>query len=247
MAASETWFVGLDRALAASLAPYRSGRDELGLLFSGGIDSALLAWELRKRPGLRLFTVGTEGSPDLRAAALAARVLELPWEGAVVTAGEVETIARRVAPELAGTASVARSVLTAFAVAVARAHSVRLLCGQGADELFLGYAHFRGLDPAEAARRAREDLERLRKEDWPRAQRVAARLGRSVDAPYLEPGFVLAASGIPLPLRMPGSEPKALLRAWAVHRGLSAELAQRPKRALQYGSGIDRLLRRARG
>jgi asparagine synthase (glutamine-hydrolysing) len=187
-----------------------------------------------------------EGSGDLVAGRDAARRLGLPWEPAVVRPPEIPPIIKAHARDLEGVSPVVRSVLVAFSTAVARARPGNLVCGQGVDELFLGYAHFRGLGSAAALERARADLDRLRTDDWPRARRIAARLGKTVHAPYLDPGFVRAASALPIEARLPDPEPKAWFRRWAEHRGLPPELAHRPKRALQYGSGIDRVLRRAR-
>ncbi len=136
-------------------------------------------------------------------------------------------------------------MLVAFALAVERSPPGPVLCGQGADELFLGYAHFRGLDVVAAAERSEADLKQLLERDWPVSQRIAERLGRSVVAPYLHPEFVRAARAIPIELRRPDPTPKGFFRQWALRRGLPPAIATRPKRALQFGSGIDRLLPRA--
>jgi len=225
------------------LARWRTAGGPLALLFSGGVDSSLIAWELRDRPLLTLSTVGTIGSPDLVAAEEGARLLKLPWAPSVVAAEKVREIARQVDPQLEGLPPVRHSVLLSFATAVAHAPEGPLLCGQGADELFLGYAHYRGLGPNEAERRSTEDLDLAISEDWPRAAHIARTLGRTVHAPYLSPEFVAAARSVPVEQRLPVPEPKAFFRDWARHRGLPELLASRPKRALQYGSGIDRILR----
>ncbi len=239
----ETGTDRLDRAFDGALAPYRRDDGPLGVLFSGGVDSSLIAWELHDRPNLTLVTVGVPGSPDLVAARSASALLSLPWTEVVVPIDEVRSVAAEIAEETDRLAPVPRSVQIAFAVAVRSSPVDRLLCGQGADELFLGYAHFRGRSAAEAARIADGDLGRLITEDWPRSQRIAARFGRSVFAPYLDPGFMEAARSIPVDRRLPEPEPKSWFRSWARHRGLPAEIAARPKRALQYGSGVDRALR----
>jgi len=233
----------LDLVLDQVLAPWRGGPDDVGVLFSGGVDSSLLAWELRNAPGLRLFTVGTRESRDLAAADAGARLLGLPWTGSVVTAVEVRRMAREIGDELQGLGPVDRSVQTAFALAMEHAAPVRLACGQGADELFLGYAHYRGLAPEAAGLRSETDLKKLLERDWPRTRRIAQRLGRSVAAPYLDERFVAAARRIPVDERVPAPVPKSWFRTWARHRGLPESLASRPKRALQFGTGVDRILR----
>jgi asparagine synthase (glutamine-hydrolysing) len=240
----DRWFRTLDDAIGDSLRPWREGSGSTALLSSGGVDSSLLAWELRSTPRLVLSTVGVRGSADLTAAEEAAGLLGLPWVGTPIAAADVRRVSDTVDPEVAGIAGVRRSVLLAVAVAIDHAPHQEVLCGQGADELFLGYAHYRGLLPAEAGRRAEADLDRLLADDWPRTERIARRLGRGVHAPYLEPKFVTAARSVPLAARLPLPGPKAFFRRWARHRGLPASLADRPKRALQYGSGIDRIVRK---
>jgi asparagine synthase (glutamine-hydrolysing) len=237
---------GLDGALDAALDSVRARPGPTGVLFSGGVDSALLAWELRTVPGVRLFTVGVDGSPDLGSAESAAILLGLPWTGSAVRSPEVQHLAHEIADELRDLGWVDRSVQVAFALAVDRAPRVPLVCGQGIDELFLGYAHYRCLAPADALRRSEQDLEKLLDRDWPRAQRIAARRGRSVVAPYLHPAFVAAARRIPIEARLPDPVPKALFRDWAGRRGVPGRLLQARKRALQYGSGVDRVLSRSR-
>ncbi len=236
----------LDAAFDRVLAPFRAGTQVLGLLFSGGIDSALLGWELRDRPRFILSTVGTAGSPDLANAEAAARLVGAPWSRAVLTESEVIDMAREIDDETRTLTPTARSVQVAFSLAVRHSPSRALVCGQGADELFLGYAHYRGLAGSEAKRRAEEDLDRVQKDDWPRSQRIAHRLGKVVAAPYLDPSFIAVVRDIPVAARLPEPVPKALLRDWARHRGVPEWLVQRPKRALQFGSGVDRILRRAR-
>jgi asparagine synthase (glutamine-hydrolysing) len=238
-------FVGLDTALDEALDPWRSDAEPLGVLFSGGVDSGLLAWELRERPNLRLVTAGMPRSPDLVAAEAGARRLGVPWGPIVLAPNDVTDAARGAIVDLEGSSPTSRSVLVALACAIAASPTHRLLCGQGADELFLGYAHFRGLSVSEAAERSRQDLDRLLADDWPRAQRIARRLGRSLGAPYLDPRFRDAAQRIPWERRLPGREAKSIFRDFAEHRGLPAELARRPKRAVQFGSGVDRILRAA--
>jgi asparagine synthase (glutamine-hydrolysing) len=231
-------------ALGEALAPWQRGDDPLTLLFSGGVDSCLLAWELRRRPGLELLTVGRSGAPDLVAGEEAAQKLGLPWRGSVLEDDELERLLTVVGPELDGTAPARRAIFLALAAALSHCAGPIALCGQGVDELFLGYRHFAGLRAAEAAAREQRDLDRLLADDWPRSERIATSLGRRLLAPYLTSAVVRAARSVPIDLRLPGNEPKGIFRRWAVARGLDPALASRPKRALQYGSGIDRWLRR---
>ena len=234
---------GLDAALEDALRPLRESSGPLGILFSGGVDSSLLAWELRQRPDVILCTMGRDGSPDLRAGRSGAERLGLPWEGIVIDREHVRIAEERFRRELDDLPTMSRNVLLSLAIAIDGASPPRLVCGQGVDELFLGYAHFRDLEEGVAARRVVEDLARLRERDWPRTERVAERVGKTVIAPYLSLPFEVAANRVPIGLRLPREEPKRFFREWALGRGLPIELSRRPKKALQYGSGVDALVR----
>lgn len=234
-------------ALERALEPWRRPGPPFVLLLSGGVDSSLLAWELRASGRLTTVTVGVAGSADLQAGESAARRLGVPWQGTVLDGESLERSARKVRAQLVEAPPPIRSILLSLAAAIDASPAPDVLCGQGIDELFLGYAHFAGLDRPEAGRRAESDLERLRRDDWPRSVGLARSLGRELHGPYLTPEFVAAAGAIPLELRMPGSDPKRWFRRWAVERGLPRELADRRKRALQFGSGIDRWWKRRGG
>jgi asparagine synthase (glutamine-hydrolysing) len=242
---TEAWS-RLDASFEAATRPCREGATAPVVLFSGGVDSALLAWELRRTEGASLFTVGLPGSQDLRQAARAAAPVGLPWVGRELGEADLLAADRELEGELADVPGPRRGIFVALALAIGLAPPGDLVCGQGADELFLGYAHYRGLGPEAAAERARSDLRRLVGEDWPRTQRIAARRSRRIAAPFLDPAFVRAASEVPLQERLPGVATKEYFRRWAEHRDLPAEAAGRPKRAIQYGFGVDRWLRRRR-
>lgn len=237
---------GLSAGLEEALRPLRVPSGPLGILFSGGVDSSLLAWELRHRPELSLWTLGREGSSDLLSGRAGAERLGLPWRAVPMAEAVLRAAEARFEEELSDTPFVSRTVLLALAMAIQGAGPSRLVCGQGVDELFLGYAHYRDLSSEEAERRSRDDLLRLHEHDWPRTQQIAAKLRKTIVAPYLSPGFEESAGRVPIELRLPRAVPKRFFREWAVDRGLPLELAYRPKKALQYGSGVAAAVRALR-
>jgi len=239
-AASE--WAALDAALDAALAPWWGEPRPISLLFSGGVDSSLLALELGRRRAVELVTIGLAGSHDLAAAESAAGALGLPWTPRPVSLEELRSWARRRAPLLGDLPATPRAVLVGLGLAVEAASHPVVLVGQGPDELFLGYAHFRELTGTAALARVGDDL-RVARELWARLEAIVGGPNRSIAAPYLSPPFVAAASAVPVDRRREGGVPKGLFRRFAVHRGLPEALAARPKRAFQYGSGVDRALR----
>ena len=234
----------LDAAFDGALGRLLADPAPLTVLFSGGVDSSMLALGLRSHPALELLTVGSVGCADLRNARESAALLGLSWRSAIVGEAEVRSVLQRTERHLVGSTPTSRAVAVSLAAAFVESRSPRLVAGQGVDELFLGYAHFRHRSGPELERRYREDLRALSEREWPRAQTIARSMGHEVLAPFLDPELRAACEQLPLSVRAPGEETKPWFRAWAQSRGVPSVVAHRPKKALQFGSGIDRILRK---
>ncbi|MCI4350503.1 MAG: asparagine synthase-related protein [Thermoplasmata archaeon] len=216
----------------------------LSLLYSGGLDSSTVATAAAASAPL-LVAIGTRESRDLESARSGAHLLGLRLLTRVVEEADVRSAMVRWATEIAGVREPQRSVLIATGLALEAAPGPRVLCGQGADELFHGYAHFENLAPNDAGIRAAADFEQLRVVDWPRARRLAQRLGRELVSPFFDTELVEWVQTLPAQVHRAPDGRKPLLRAAAALLGVPRELIARPKRALQYGSGVYRMVRRA--
>jgi asparagine synthase (glutamine-hydrolysing) len=234
-----TWLAAVDRAV--------DGASEASVLYSGGLDSSLVVRSARDRCALRLVAIGTEGSFDLRQAESGARALEMEVDRTIIGEREIRVVLQGWKEDLTGIPEPSFSVTVAMILALQASPKGRILCGQGADELFLGYAHFRGLGPEEAVARRGSDLSRLLGSDWPRAVRIARRLGQDLRSPFVDPDLVdlVVAEDIAdfLPV---GARHKSILRALAEACSVPSALAARPKKALQYGSGVAAIVRSIR-
>ena len=113
------------------------------------------------------------------------------------------------------------------------------MCGQGADELFGGYARFRAED-------AEYDLEKevsdLVKRLPDRENKIAKKFGLELACPYLAESVIKAAEKYS-PQERVGKVGKEPLRKAALKMGLPNEIAQRKKKAAQYGSGSQRAIK----
>ena len=226
----------LEAALRASVTLRRDGAV---VALSGGVDSALLA----AFAGLPCVTVGMEDSQDFPWAGRVTSALGLPHRRVAITPDEADrallavlTVIRKKAPLDVSIA------LTLFFVCQAAAEDGfrRVLCGQGADELFAGYARHRV--STDLASDLRRDFSTLHAQAI-RDQAVARLHATCLSYPYLDTRVVRAAGRIPPKDLIAGGVGKQPLRARAA-RHLPEEVAGRGKKAMQYGSGIWRHLRR---
>ncbi len=229
------WRDAVSRTVGASRA--------VSILYSGGLDSSLVAVSVRELAKIELVTVGVPGSRDLVAAEEGARLLAMEWVGRTIERMDVERVFASDGNLFAGTSLASRAVLVGLALALEATHHPNVLCGQGADELFLGYAHFEGLSPADVFRRREEDLDRLLSTDWPLSISLGERRDKVLGSPFLESDFLTFGRALSVDRLRAGRGRKPLLREVALALGVPEELANRPKRAFQYGSGLERLVR----
>jgi asparagine synthase (glutamine-hydrolysing) len=225
----------------------------LAIAFSGGVDSALLAAML----DAPLYVVGFPESHDVEAARSAAAHLDR--ELTVVTLDHetleaaIPRVARATGRQNAMDVSIALP-LFCLATEVAADGFDRLALGQGADELFGGYAKVAKApeDPrveATTVRGARREVLETLPEQLPRDVLAIRAGGLEPVLPLLDDRVVSAA--LPLPgeaLVSADGERKVALRR-AATAWLPAAVADRDKKAMQYGSlvsrELDRLARQA--
>lgn len=216
--------------------------EKVGVLFSGGLDSSLLALIASEYGDVTLYTAGEENSPDVEWARRASDVLGLPLREHLFEEDEVEEAAKRVifAIEEPNPMNLAIGMTLYFATKLAResGDSV-LLSGQGADELFGGYAKY-----LERPELMEEDVENLWSRNLERDDKIAMLNSVEGRFPYLDPNVAGIALGLPLELKIASGVRKRILRDIAIELGLPEEFAMREKKACQYGSHSQKLLQR---
>lgn len=230
--------------------------NEVGVLFSGGLDSGLLAL-LAKQLGaaVTLYVAALEDPvkkepADLTAARSAADELSLPLVEVRASLADVEEVLGEVCSliEDSNVVKVGVALPFFFACKQARVDGQRvLLSGLGAEEVFAGYSrHKQALDINQECLRG---LRAMHERDLFRDDVVSMRHTLELRLPFLDYSVVAAGLVIPGEQKIVEGVSKVPLRIAAKELGLPASIADRPKKAAQYGSqfdaALDKLARRA--
>ncbi len=242
-------------ALTQVLSEELSGLENVGLAFSGGIDSSILARIVSKIGAVaRLYTTGIPDSDDLLFAEKAADWLGLPFTEVPLSLDDAESNLMEIISLLETTNPVEISIALPIYVTQRSIRNDQLsvaLSGQGADELFGGYHRyllafkehgFRGF-----SRCAWDDLTGPCLRNAGREMKIARTNGIDLLLPYLDLDVLQVALRIPPELKILGpTDPlrKAVLRESGRQLNLPMEIVNRKKRAVQYSSGSMKIIRR---
>lgn len=232
--------------LLDSIETLTDGLDNAALLFSGGVDSSLLALLLKDRVSLRCYCAGAGGSHDLALSERSAKALGIELIQVEFTIDDVKRELPRLR-ETVGDNMMKLGVATPFWMCMPRIGEGSVFLGTGTEELFAGYDRHRRLLPDYRAidEECRRGLATAWERDVSRDTAVCAAFGKKALFPYLDKAFAEAAMALPAERKISADGNKLALRELAVELGLPKEIAFAPKKAAQYGSGADKMLRKA--
>jgi asparagine synthase (glutamine-hydrolysing) len=239
-------------AVAGVLGPVDD--EGVAVAFSGGVDSALVAAHL----DAPLYVVGFEGSADVEAARESAAAMgrENDLNVHEVSLDDVEDAVPAVSQSIGRPNAMDVQIALPLSLVAARAAADgfdRLALGQGADELFGGYAKVAKApeDPrvdADTVRGARREVLATLPDQLERDLRAVRDAGVEPVTPLLHDDVVGAALSLSGEWLVSGGLRKRALRE-ASRAWLPDVVAEREKKAVQYGSlvarEVDRLARQA--
>ena len=225
-----------------------------GIAFSGGLDSALVA-HVAKNAGLEpeLISVGLKGQQELEHAEKTAKsfglrvnIRELSSSEILTSLPDVIAIIETIDPVTVGV-----SVPIYFACQKAREMGLSYIAaGQLSDELFGGYGKFEDIafrDGTESLGREMFDsVVAASAKDFDPGDKLAVAAGLELCSPFAYLPLVEYVLKLPSSLRvnLTGGKVirKYILRRLAAHLRLPESVVDRPKKAVQYSSGVQKVL-----
>ena len=243
------------KLLGRSIKKRISGTKEIAVAFSGGLDSSVIS-SLAKKCGatIQLIYVSLNGQKEIDYARQIAAELGLPIQVCLHDEDSVETIVSKVIWLVEEADPIKIGIAVPFFWAAEKAAQMGLkimLAGQGADELFGGYQRYvddyvhNGIEKAEEA--MLEDILAMHKTNLERDFKICNFHNVELRLPFADFQIASFALSLPIEFKMERSENtlrKLILRKAAHSLGLSKTVVYRPKKAIQYTTGVNDALKR---
>lgn len=221
--------------------------DRVAISFSGGLDSTVIAAIARKHADVTLFTAGVEGSEDVEYADKAASALGLPLSVVAIREDKAMEAYSRCHSMLPLDFLKLEILVPVYCVAeAAAARNQRvLLFGSAAEELFAGYERYyisrdEGKDVDAILR---DEYKTLPQRDMAYVKKVCRHFGLDSRFPFYNKELSDMMFSVPIEERMDDRTlKKGILREAAKLLGVPPIVLKRKKKAMQYGSGVHKML-----
>lgn len=255
----------LERAVKESCS-----EEKTGVIFSGGLDSSIIGILAKNYSEIIAYTVGSEGSVDLEFVENLKDKNEVNFEIKTkrIAQEEVEKNLPKILSIVKDTnpTQVSCAIPIYFASEEAKKDGLKvILTGQGGDELFGGYNRYLNCleNEKELTKILKKDVENSYEDNLNRDIEVCRSNGIKLKIPYLEKDFKNFALEVPIGLKIrkiKESEEvpyscvdevnekkvirKYILREVAKEIEVPEVILNRKKKALQYGSGSLKILKK---
>lgn len=233
--------------LEAAVEKRLSADRPIGFLVSGGLDSSLVAAIAAKKLNKQIttFSIGLEGSPDLKAAKKVAQYLLSEHHEIIITTDDIISAIPGVVYSLESydTTTVRASIpMYLIAKYIRENTDIKVVfSGEGADEVFGGYLYFHN---APSPDEFHSETERLQKElyryDVCRSDRTISCWGLELRVPFLDADLTTFVRGIDPEHKMPRPDRMEKLILRDAFRGyLPSGILYRQKEAFSDGVGYN--------
>ncbi|MFL6503489.1 MAG: asparagine synthase C-terminal domain-containing protein [Nitrososphaera sp.] len=221
----------------------------VGLAFSGGVDSSLLAClchNLGKQ--VMLLTIGFPKSHDIEFSRSMASKMCMKHMVCEIEYGDFQEKLHYVLKTIrcSNTSHLENCIAFLYISWIAKQNNIDVvLSANGCDELFCGYDKYRKVycDGEAQINRLLEDSLINEFSLMEEISAVTAQLRVQIKQPFLSAKFIESAKSIPINQKILGPDDmvrKHILRKAALEVGVPEESALKPKKALQYGSSIHK-------
>jgi asparagine synthase (glutamine-hydrolysing) len=245
----------LQKLLERSVRKRVSGTKEIAVAFSGGLDSSVVAFLAKKcQANVHLIHVSLENRPETEEAKKAADELSLPVQVYLFREADVEKVVSIVVGLIEEADPVKVSIGVPFYWTAEKASEAGfrlLLAGQGADELFGGYQRYVNdylLYGKEKVRKTMfDDVVKLHESNIERDVKICSFHDVELRLPFASYQIAKFAVNLPIELKIERSADtlrKLVLRKVAVNMGLPSSIVEKPKKAVQYATGINDALKK---
>jgi len=237
------------QALRAAIQKRVIDKDHVGVIFSGGIDSLLIAYEIQKLGvPFTCYTAGRKGAPDLEWAKKLAARFNFPLKFRTLSTDDIGELIPQIIFDIEDNSlnQVEVSVPIYESMRMAQEDGQRvILTGQGADELFGGYPWYATIVDQEGypsfEKFSWEDTFLLYKECLEREDKISMAHSLELRVPFLDPEVVRIAHEISPVLKIERGEDKLgkhIHREYCLSRGIPEDIAYRIKEAAQHGANV---------
>jgi asparagine synthase (glutamine-hydrolysing) len=242
--------ISLKHALYDAVSEDISDIHRVGVAFSGGVDSSLLAsisHHLKKE--VTLITIGFSGSHDINFSKNVASKMAMDHITHEIDYADFQESLQRIRRVIncENTSHIENCIAFFYICRTAKQNNLNVvLSANGCDELFCGYDRYRSAYSEGGETEISMLMEHNIANEFALIKEikiVAAQLGVQVIQPFLSPKFIQFAKSIPIDQKIRGSNDlirKHILRQIALDIGVPKESAMKPKKALQYGSSIHK-------
>jgi asparagine synthase (glutamine-hydrolysing) len=253
--AMEKAAMALQKLLERSVLRRAFGLKEIAVAFSGGLDSSVIAFLAgRCCVNVHLIHVSLKNRLETEEAKKVAEELKLPIHVYLFEEEDVERVISKVVELIEEPDPVKASIGVPFywtAEKTAEAGFRVLLAGQGADELFGGYQRYVNDYLSCGEEKVRKtmfnDVVKLHESNIERDVKICNFHDVELRLPFASYEIAEFALSLPAELKIEkkaDSLRKLVLRKAAENMGLPASIAEKPKRAIQYSTGINDALKK---
>ena len=231
------------------------GLEKVAVAFSGGIDSSVVAFLANKLGAkVTLIHVSMENEIETEEAIAAADTMNLPMQLDLFKESDVEKNLAKVIKLIEEPDPVKASIGLSFywiAEKASEAGFKVVLAGQGADELFGGYQRYVNEYCQKGAEKVQKtmfnDVVELYESNLERDLKVLSNFDLELRLPFAMFELVEFAMGLPIECKMEQKSDtlrKFILRKVALNLGLPKSIVDKPKKAVQYSTGVNDAIKR---